>query len=284
MHRFLPNFAQILCFPATRLKGDMGMRWYLLAFRNYVNFSDRARRKEYWMFTLVNAFILFPLEVTIQILIRWAPAQRTLIVGLLVLMLIYALVVFLPSLSLVVRRLHDQNRSGIWMLLWVIPAVCMMTLNSISSVSTRLVLLLVALVLSIWMLMLMWNDGTCGFNQYGADPKNRHSRAPDEPMKSVTRTVAAEGTALAARITGLRISKPQADLNETVTAEIAYENSNAKDQECVVTLYVNGIVRGKQRVNVPANSCGAVSMPLSFADYGEYTVKSGDFSKKILVL
>ena len=31
------------------------MQWYLSVLKNYVGFSGRARRKEYWMFTLINA-------------------------------------------------------------------------------------------------------------------------------------------------------------------------------------------------------------------------------------
>ncbi len=33
------------------------MQWYLSVLKNYVGFSGRARRKEYWMFTLINAIV-----------------------------------------------------------------------------------------------------------------------------------------------------------------------------------------------------------------------------------
>ncbi len=33
------------------------MQWYLAVLKNYVGFSGRARRKEYWMFTLINAIV-----------------------------------------------------------------------------------------------------------------------------------------------------------------------------------------------------------------------------------
>lgn len=76
------------------------MQWYLSVLKNYVGFSGRARRKEYWMFTLINAIVGAIINV-IQ-----------LILGL-----------EFPVIALCVRRLHDTDRSGAWALLYLVPII-----------------------------------------------------------------------------------------------------------------------------------------------------------------
>lgn len=76
--------------------------------KNYFNFTGRARRKEYWMFFLANIIIGFFLGIIIAI------TKTPNIVGL------YQLAVLIPSISVGVRRMHDINMSG-WFLL--IPIV-----------------------------------------------------------------------------------------------------------------------------------------------------------------
>ena len=71
------------------------MEWYLKCMKQYVDFSGRARRKEYWMFALMNAIIAAALIII--------DAGR----GDEVLQSVYSLVVFLPSLAVGVRRMHD---------------------------------------------------------------------------------------------------------------------------------------------------------------------------------
>lgn len=93
------------------------MHWYLEGFRNYFNFSGRARRKEYWIFTLGN-FIIFWLSAIL--LVSLFPNNDT--PGVLFLF-VYGVVMFLPSLSITVRRLHDIGRSGWWNLLALIPLI-----------------------------------------------------------------------------------------------------------------------------------------------------------------
>ena len=87
------------------------MSWYLHVLKNYVQFNGRARRKEYWLFTLFNAIV----SLIIYIIGRFAHASW--------LTDIYALAVFLPSLAVSVRRLHDIGRRGWWILLELIPLV-----------------------------------------------------------------------------------------------------------------------------------------------------------------
>ena len=78
------------------------MQWYLSVLKNYVGFSGRARRKEYWMFTLINAIVGAIINVIQLILSLELPY----------LSMLYLLATFLPVLALAIRRLHDTDRSG----------------------------------------------------------------------------------------------------------------------------------------------------------------------------
>ncbi len=83
--------------------------------RNYVNFSGRAQRSEFWwffLFSLVSAFVLFCLLWILapSLLFTWFWA-------------IYPLFLTLPTLAVSVRRLHDINRSGVWVILPFISGI-----------------------------------------------------------------------------------------------------------------------------------------------------------------
>ncbi|QDU04573.1 Inner membrane protein YhaI [Gimesia chilikensis] len=122
-------------------KGDK-MNWYLTVLKKYAEFSGRARRKEYWMFVLMNFL------VSILISIVGAVIGDT--DGLIAVSLsgVYALFIFIPSLAVTVRRLHDTNKSGWWILITFVP-------------------LIGGLVLLIFMIM----DSDPNTNAYGANPK-----------------------------------------------------------------------------------------------------------------
>lgn len=119
------------------------MNWYLRAFENYVNFSGRARRKEYWFFTLFS-FIFAIAAIIIDNVLGLASEALGYgpVYGL------YVLATFLPSLSLSVRRLHDTGRSGWYLLLAFIPCI------------GGIILLVFALT-----------EGDAHPNNYGPDPK-----------------------------------------------------------------------------------------------------------------
>ncbi len=112
------------------------MNWYLAVLKNYVGFSGRARRTEYWMFALVNTVIYLALMALDYYLNTSVPA------------LVYALAVLLPSLAVGVRRLHDTSRSGAWILIALIPVIGPIVL-----------------------LVFTVQPGTAGPNEYGPDPK-----------------------------------------------------------------------------------------------------------------
>jgi uncharacterized membrane protein YhaH (DUF805 family) len=125
------------------------MRHVLTPLRRYADFSGRSRRREFWSFTLA----VMAAEIVLFAAIAWAAfgseGRMTAAVAIpFVVLLLLGLGLFVPSLALVVRRLHDQGRSGLVLLVAFVP-------------------ILGALVL----LALMCVEGTPGPNRYGPDPK-----------------------------------------------------------------------------------------------------------------
>jgi len=119
------------------------MNWYLEALKKYAVFSGRSRRKEYWYFFLFNS--IFYLILLIIDTLTGTYNQEN---GMGLLTMIYFIAVLLPSLGLSVRRLHDTNRRGWWILLSLIPIIG-------------------AIVLLIFMVQ----DSTPGENRFGSNPK-----------------------------------------------------------------------------------------------------------------
>lgn len=112
------------------------MNYYIDAFKNYVNFKGRARRKEYWMFVLFNFIVAIVLSIIDSLL------------GITILSTIYSIAVIIPSLALCFRRLHDIGKSGAWILLGLIP-----------------------LIGEIVLIVFFCTDSQAGENQYGPNPK-----------------------------------------------------------------------------------------------------------------
>jgi len=111
------------------------MYWYMRVLKNYAVFEGRASRKEYWMFRLFSLLISLAL-VLIELLLGIATETDQS-----VLVTIHQLAVFLPRLAVEVRRMHDINRSGWWILVPVVNFIFAIT------------------------------EGDPGSNRYGADPK-----------------------------------------------------------------------------------------------------------------
>ena len=128
------------------------MQWYLKALKQYADFGGRARRTEFWMFVLVNVVI----SVVLGIVDTATGTANAYAVGGMasyspgILGGLYALAVLIPSIAVTVRRLHDTDRSGWWLLIAFVP-------------------LLGAIALIVFYCM----DGTPGPNKFGPDPKGR---------------------------------------------------------------------------------------------------------------
>lgn len=80
------------------------MNWYLKVLQQYSDFKGRARRKEYWMFVLINSIISLTLTYIVQGSFV-SPESSWLEIG-------YSLAVLVPSLAVGVRRMHDVGKSG----------------------------------------------------------------------------------------------------------------------------------------------------------------------------
>ncbi len=89
------------------------MEWYFTVLRKYAVIAGRARRKEYWMFVLISAVVVLVLGIVNGLMGADVPA----------LPLYYTLAVVLPGLAVTVRRLHDTDRSGWWLLILLVPIV-----------------------------------------------------------------------------------------------------------------------------------------------------------------
>jgi uncharacterized membrane protein YhaH (DUF805 family) len=109
------------------------MEWYLKVLKNYAGFGGRSRRKEYWMFTL------FSLIVSVILAILGGILNMPMLGN------IYSLLVLIPSIAVGIRRMHDTNHSG-WFIL--VP---------------------------FYNLYLACINGDAGENQYGPDPKGGSS-------------------------------------------------------------------------------------------------------------
>ena len=109
------------------------------ALNKYADFNGRARRSEYWY------FVLFTFLVSLAISVVGTPIGGPWLVR--VLNGLFTLAIFIPSLALVFRRLHDTGRTGLWFLLGFFP--------------------LTAIVLIVFLCL----DSQPGANEYGPNPK-----------------------------------------------------------------------------------------------------------------
>lgn len=101
----------------------------------YIGFSGRARRSEYWYFVLFN------------LLVSVVAALIDAAIGTSILQIVVALALFLPGLAVAIRRLHDTGRSGWWIFIALVPIVG-------------------------FILLIVWNaTDSEGDNEYGPSPK-----------------------------------------------------------------------------------------------------------------
>ena len=120
------------------------MQWYIDVLKKYAVFDGRARRKEFWMFVLFNTII----GIIISILDRSIGTDFGGRSGGGWLSSLYYLAVLLPLIGVGIRRMHDTNRRGWWILIYLIPCIGW-----------------------IWFIVLAAREGNAGDNQYGPDPK-----------------------------------------------------------------------------------------------------------------
>jgi len=116
------------------------MNWYLEVLKKYAVFNGRARRKEYWMFILFDFIIMFVLGF-VEGFVEALVGGSSVISIISIISHIYSLVVLIPRIAVGVRRMHDSNHSGWWLLLPIVN------------------------------LVFACREGTRGDNRFGPDPK-----------------------------------------------------------------------------------------------------------------
>lgn len=93
-----------------------GLDYFFYCLKNYANFEGRARRSEYWYYTLFNTLIYIVLTIVLTFLsVQTRNSDVTLLVW------VWQIAVLLPTLGVGVRRLHDVGCSGWWLLIGLIP-------------------------------------------------------------------------------------------------------------------------------------------------------------------
>ena len=150
--------------------------WAVMPLKKYAVFSGRAPRAEYWWFYLATLVVSIPLSIIDGAIGSWSPLSS-----------LFSLATLLPWLAVTVRRLHDTNRSGWWLLALLLPIIAVLVaavalLGSLavggSAASapsgTAVIFMVVAavamLAAGITMLVFMVTEGTAGPNDYGPDP------------------------------------------------------------------------------------------------------------------
>nr|WP_298929313.1 DUF805 domain-containing protein [uncultured Erythrobacter sp.] len=152
------------------------MHWMILPLKRYADFAGRSRRMEYWMFAVMNfvismvlagpaAFAYFAAIAAVDPTAAGSEAEmaEALMGGIgtlgwagLSLYGLYFLAVLIPSIAVVVRRLHDRDMSGWWYLGFIVASL----------------LPFVGILASIGFIVLMFLPGTDGPNRFGPDPKD----------------------------------------------------------------------------------------------------------------
>lgn len=131
------------------------MNWYIKVLKHYFDFRGRARRKEFLFYALIHISIIVFLGAL------GGKFENNISLGLdlslaLDMLVIYAFATVIPTLGVMVRRLHDQNLNRFFILLPMFPVIG-------------------ALVLFV----LMCLPGQIGENAYGPDPKQRNNEIDD---------------------------------------------------------------------------------------------------------
>ncbi|MBN8828802.1 MAG: DUF805 domain-containing protein [Sphingobacteriia bacterium] len=115
------------------------LKMITICLKKYTEFKGRASRSEYWywaLFIILSDIILYIIE---EVVFGYSP---TLIISLL-----FLIIFITPTVSVSVRRLHDINKSGKWLLLALFPIIG-------------------------WIILFIWSikKGDEGDNEFGSDP------------------------------------------------------------------------------------------------------------------
>jgi uncharacterized membrane protein YhaH (DUF805 family) len=94
--------------------------WKTVLTKKYAQFDGRARRAEFWWFAVVNFGFIIALGIVTSILGSVSDAFTGLGV---VVYLAYVIGMIVPSIAVTFRRLHDTDKSGAMLFLWLLPFI-----------------------------------------------------------------------------------------------------------------------------------------------------------------
>jgi uncharacterized membrane protein YhaH (DUF805 family) len=188
------------------MKGEIAMGWMLMPLKRYADFSGRSRRMEYWMWQVFKLIVGIVFMTVFMVMFGAAfasfgatkdPSQLMALAGgallLWMIYMLFALAIIIPDIAVAVRRLHDTNRTG-W---WIVAPLATYLIGLVAMVATAgvgagmgegdqvgtgmlaaggiiaLVTGLATLALGVTLLVFLFLDGTAGMNRYGPDPKGR---------------------------------------------------------------------------------------------------------------
>jgi uncharacterized membrane protein YhaH (DUF805 family) len=140
------------------------MHWYTDVLKKYAVFHGRAARPEYWWFTLIDLIVAVFVAFVAAVVVASSGAAQAIAD-------LYNLAVLLPTIGVTIRRLHDTDHRGWWMLIGAIPVIGW-----------------------IWIIVLLASEGNAGPNRYGPDPQQsasapRFDAQTGEPLQPPTTTV-----------------------------------------------------------------------------------------------
>ena len=143
------------------------MEWMILPLKRYFDFQGRSRRLEFWMFSLLNVIVFSVLGLitfgtgsTLGQIQTADPNDigamyASMLSGVGILLVVWWLVILIPSIAVSVRRLHDREMTGWWYLGFIVLSV----------------IPLIGFVATIAFIVVMALPGTPGPNKYGPSPK-----------------------------------------------------------------------------------------------------------------
>ncbi len=143
------------------------MHWMILPLKRYFEFTGRSCRREYWMFALLNVIVVMALLMLMAVTGGAGSLLNQdgsgdgapfgfLMGGVGLVIMLWALIVFIPSIAVTVRRFHDRDMSGWWYVAFVLGGL----------------IPYIGFLVSIGFLVVMALPGYAGANRFGPDPRD----------------------------------------------------------------------------------------------------------------
>lgn len=129
------------------------MHWYIQVLKKFDDFDGRARRKEYWMFNLIDFIFVIIISFIDTTIFNTSFSDYGPI------FIVYTLVTFIPALAVSVRRMHDVGKSGWFIFVGVIPIIGW-----------------------IWIFIVLITDSELFTNKYGPNPKVEEELIEDRKL------------------------------------------------------------------------------------------------------